>query len=121
MVARRQEQPDYNRQTESNVSKKRVRLTFDLDDSLRRRIKLQALKNDLTINEYLTRVLDDVVPVEESSEQARRQPVSREAIERLLRFREALIKETNGTVFDDTAELLHEEREKRINQLTGEE
>lgn len=120
MVARRQEHSDYNRQTESS-SKKRVRLTFDLDDGLRRRIKLQALKQDLTINEYLTRVLDDVVPAEETNKQARRQPVSREAIERLLHFREELIKETNGTVFDDTAELIREEREKRINQLTGEE
>ncbi|MHB8599497.1 MAG: hypothetical protein ACYDER_22125 [Ktedonobacteraceae bacterium] len=53
----------------------------------------------------------------EKTQKRVRQPVSREAIERLLQFRQQLIKETNGTVFDDTAEILHQERERRTMSL----
>src|SRR5712691_9738179 len=43
--------------------------------------------------------------------------VTREAIERLLKFREELIQETNGQLFEDSAEILRQEREKRTKQL----
>ena len=49
--------------------------------------------------------------------QLRGLPVSREAIERLLKFREELIQETNGHIFEDSAEILHQEREKRTQHL----
>ncbi len=49
--------------------------------------------------------------------QLRGLPVSREAIERLLKFREELIQETNGQLFEDSAEILRQEREKRTKQL----
>ena len=121
MVAQRQRYDDYDDHADTEKTKKRVRMTFDVAPDLRRRIKLAALNHNLTLNEYLGQVLEEVVPVEEEIIQKHRQPVSREAIERLLQFRQELIKETNGIVFDDTAEILHEEREKRLNQLTGEE
>ena len=121
MAAQRQRYDDNDEHTETENTKKRVRLTFDVTPDLRRRIKLAAVKDNLTLNEYLGQVLDEVVPVEEEIMQKQRQPVSREAIERLLQFRQELIKETNGIVFDDTAEILHQEREKRLNQLTGDE
>lgn len=122
MVAQRQRYDDYDdhdNHADTEKTKKRVRMTFDVAPDLRRRIKLAALNHNLTLNEYLGQVLEEVVPVEEDIMQKHRQPVSREAIERLLQFRQELIKETNGIVFDDTAEILHEEREKRLNQLTG--
>src|SRR5712691_9268219 len=57
-------------------------------------------------------------PDDETNEaQVRRRPVSREAFEHLLRFREELIKETNGHIFEDSVEILRQEREKRTKQL----
>jgi hypothetical protein len=47
----------------------------------------------------------------------RGRPVTREAIERLRKFREELIQETNGHIFEDSAEILRQEREKRTKQL----
>jgi hypothetical protein len=35
----------------------------------------------------------------------------------LLRFREELIRETNGILFEDSVEVLQREREKRTRQL----
>ncbi len=57
-------------------------------------------------------------PDDETNEaQVRRRPVSREAFEHLLRFREELIKETNGHIFEDSVEILRQEREKRTEYL----
>ena len=55
--------------------------------------------------------------VETNEPRLRGRPVSREAIERLLKFREELIQETNGQLFEDSAEILRQEREKRTEYL----
>ena len=47
-------------------SKKRLRLIIDTVPELRRRIKVAAAQNDLSIQEYVGRILDQVVPPEES-------------------------------------------------------
>jgi hypothetical protein len=57
-------------------------------------------------------------PDDETNEpRLRGRPVTRKAIERLLKFREELIQETNGQLFEDSAEILRQEREKRTKQL----
>ncbi len=44
-------------------------------------------------------------------------PSSRERFERLLQFREKLELETNGQLFEDSVEILRQERAKRTEQL----
>lgn len=44
-------------------------------------------------------------------------PQARKRFEHLLRFREKLIQETNGQLFEDSVELLRRGREKRTEQL----
>lgn len=44
-------------------------------------------------------------------------PSSRERFERLLQFREKLELETNGQLFEDSVEILSQERAKRTEQL----
>jgi hypothetical protein len=57
-------------------------------------------------------------PDDETNEpRLRERPVTREAIERLLKFREELIQESNGQLFEDSAEILRQEREKRTQHL----
>ena len=55
--------------------------------------------------------------VETNEPRLRGRPVTPEAIERLLKFREEIIQETNGQIFEDSAEILRQEREKRIQHL----
>ena len=105
----------------ANNPKKRVRITFDVTPGLRRRIKWAALQNDLSIGEFLGNILDQVVPDEASITKRQRQPVTPEALEKLLQFREELIRETNGHVFEDSTEILRREREKRTRHLMGED
>ncbi len=119
-MALRKEDLDADDEQRDNA-KKRSRITIDLSPELRRRIKMAALQNDLPIGEYVGRILEDIVPEEVSMAQRQHQPVTREAIERLLKFREELIQETNGQLFEDSAEILRQEREKRTRHLMGEE
>src|SRR2546425_3428086 len=45
-------------------SKKRSRLIIDIVPELRRRIKVAAAQNDLSVQEYVGRILDQAVPPE---------------------------------------------------------
>ncbi len=106
---------------QTDKAKKRSRITFDVTPELRRRIKLAALHDNLSVGEYVSRILEQVVPEEASLTQRQWHPVTREAIERLLKFREELIQETHGHLFEDSAQVLRQEREKRTRYLMGEE
>ena len=100
--------------------KKRSRITFDVSPELRRRIKMAAAQIDLSVGEYLARILEQTVPNEPPATIQKGHPITKEAIERLKQFREELIRETNGHVFEDSAELIRREREKRTRYLMGE-
>ena len=47
-------------------------------------------------------------------------PITREAIERLLRMREKIIEETGGQIMEDSAEAVRRAREERTQELMGE-
>ena len=53
---------------EAGNAKKRSRITIDVKPSLRRRIRLEAFKKDLSISEYLGEILDKLVPEEETAQ-----------------------------------------------------
>jgi len=46
-----------------------------------------------------------------------RQPVTQKNLEQLLKFRENLMQETNGQLFEDSAKLIRQERIKRTKQI----
>jgi hypothetical protein len=119
MAVRKQ---DFHEDEDDDVgdnAKKRTRITIDVSPEMRRRIKMAALQNDLKVGEYIGRILEENVPDEVPPKKIQGHPVTREAIERLLRFREELIKETNGVLFEDSTEILRQEREKRTRHLMG--
>ena len=121
MAVRRQDFHEDEDDDMGDNAKKRTRITIDVSPEMRRRIKMAALQNDLKVGEYIGRILEENVPDEVPAKRIQGHPVTREAIERLLRFREELIKETNGVLFEDSTEILRQEREKRTRHLMGEE
>ena len=121
MAVRRQDFHEDEDEDMGDNAKKRTRITIDVSPEMRRRIKMAALQNDLKVGEYIGRILEENVPDEVPAKRIQGHPVTREAIERLLRFREELIKETNGVLFEDSTEILRQEREKRTRHLMGEE
>ena len=121
MAVRRQDFHEDEDDDMGDNAKKRTRITIDVSAKMRRRINMAALQNDLQVGEYIGRILEENVPDEAPAKRIQGHPVTREAIERLLRFREELIKETNGVLFEDSTEILRQEREKRTRHLMGEE
>jgi len=118
-MALRKEDMD-NNDGRAEQKTKRSRITFDVSPELRRRIKSAALQKDISISEYLGHVLEETVPDETSTMQQRGHPVTREAIERLRLLREQIAKENKGGPFEDSTELLRQQREERTRYLMGE-
>jgi hypothetical protein len=118
-MAQRKEDLSHNKHQAAPTTK-RSRITIDISPELRRRIKLAALQHDLSIGEYVGDILEETVPKEENTIPPERRPVTREAFERLMKFREKLLKETKGELFDDSVEILRQQREERTRQLMGE-
>jgi hypothetical protein len=100
-----------------NHPKKRTRLIIDIVPELRRRIRIAAAENDLSLQEYVGRILEQAVPPERSSSQRQYGHLDRIAVDRLLQTREAIIHAHPGQVFEDSSELLYQAREERSKEL----
>lgn len=105
----------------SNKPKNRSRFTIDVDDDLRRKVRIIAAKKDVSVNQYVTAALKEKLARETIEEEQVGQPVSQEAIDRLQRFHDRLACETHGELFDGTTELIRTMREERTKYLMGEE
>ncbi|HEX6479145.1 MAG TPA: hypothetical protein VF043_09895 [Ktedonobacteraceae bacterium] len=95
---------------------KRTRITIDVSPELRRRIKLAATQNDLSISEYLGRILDEAVPEEESITE-QRHPATQKMLEDLMQVRDEILRERNGKPFEDSTEMIRQMREDRSRYL----
>ena len=108
------------KQKEANTMK-RSRITIDISPELRRRIKVAASQNDLSISEYLGRILEQAVPDEASIIEEEEQPITLEEIEKLRRLRKLILQDRQGKPFEDSTESIRQMREERTRQLTGED
>ncbi len=97
--------------------KKRSRLIIDIVPELRRRIKIAAAENDLTVQEYVGRILEQAVPPERDTVQEQYGRLDRAAVDKLLQTREAIMRAHPGQVFEDSSELIHQAHEERSREL----
>lgn len=108
----------YESYNKGNQAMKRSRITIDVSPELRRRIKKAATENEVSISEYLGRILEEAVPQEIShTVQEEYRPLTPEYLERIHRVRERIIKESKGQAFEDSAEAVRKMREERTNYL----
>jgi hypothetical protein len=101
-------------------AKKRSRITFDVSPQLKRRIKMAALQNDLSIGEYVGRILEQAVPDEASATQRQRRPVTNKTLERLSKISDEIMEGRGGKLFEDSTEMIRQMREERTRYLMGE-
>lgn len=107
-------------QSQTVPVEKRSRITIDISPELRRRIKMAALQHDCSISEYVGQMLEQAVPKEASLTQHERRPLTRDFLEKVYQVRERIIQESKGQLFEDSAELIRQQREERTRQLMGE-
>ena len=115
-MALRKEDMYYSDDKEARATK-RTRITIDVSPELRRRIKMAATQNDLSISEYLGRILDEAVPEDVSLTKQERHPVTPEYVQRVLQVRERIIQESGGQLFEDSAERVRQMRDERTKYL----
>jgi predicted Zn-dependent protease len=110
MATQRQPEP-------AQPSDERWRLTIDLSPDLHRRIEVAAGQNDLSMPEYIERLLDQAVPQGATTGGHIRHPVTQQALERLDKFRAEIMRAYPGKVFADSAEIMRQMREERSEYL----
>lgn len=115
-MALRKENLDKYDDQESQAMK-RSRITIDISPELRRRIKIAASQNDLSISEYLGNILEEAVPDEASLMGQEEHPITPEFLEQVYRVRERIMQESKGQLFEDSAELIRQMREERTKYL----
>ena len=94
------------------------RLMIDISPELRRRIKIAAARQDLSIREYVEDILDQTVPSEDNKMKKRQpHPVSRESLQRILQTREQIIHDRHGQPFTDSTEIIRQMRKERSDYL----
>ena len=116
MALRKGEFHHDNEQQEASTMK-RSRITIDISPELRRRIKVAASRNDQSISEYLGRILEENVPEEMDLVEQYVHPVPSNILEEVDRIRERIIRESKGHIFEDSTEVLRQQREERTQYL----
>jgi len=114
MALRKQEFDDNEEQSNKST---RPRITIDVSPELRRRIRVAASQNDLSISQYVGKILDQAVPHETRMNQQQRRPLNRKTLEHALQVRQEIIEHTNGRVFEDSTEIIRQMREERSREL----
>jgi uncharacterized protein (DUF1778 family) len=116
MALRKENFHDEDKQQEANTMK-RSRITIDISPELRRRIKVAASQRDLSISDYLGRILEQAVPDEASIIEEDEQPITLEEIENLRRLRKLILQDRQGKPFEDSSEMIRQMREERTRYL----
>jgi uncharacterized protein (DUF1778 family) len=116
MALRKEDFHDDDKKQEANTMK-RSRITIDISPELRKRIKLAAAQNEMSISDYLGRILEQAVPNEASIIEEEEQPITLEEIENLRRLRKLILQDRQGKPFEDSAEMIRQMREERTQYL----
>lgn len=107
--------PYEERETMDNT-KSTKQLIINVNSELEARIAAMAEQQQISIDNYVEGLLDEVVPALCTLPPARK-PLSREGIEKLMLFQEQLLQEHGGKPLGSSVDLLREAREEREKEL----
>lgn len=94
-----------------------TQLAFGVDPALLQRIENVASEHGLSVEDYLRQLLELVVPKETHAVQRPHHVVPDDIMEQVYRVREQVIRDSKGHIFEDSAEVLREQREERSQDL----
>ena len=116
-MALHKEEFHHDDEQQETTTMKRSRITIDISPELRRRIKIAASRNDQSISDYLGRILEENVPEEMDLVEQDVHPVPSDILEEIDRIRERVTRESKGHIFEDSSEVLRQQREERTQYL----
>ena len=85
-------------------------LIINIHPQLRRRLTIAAAQSNLSLEEYVSRILEHVAPPETGTTQKRGGRLNWAAVEELKRYREEIRRAHPGQVFEGSVELLRQAR-----------
>ena len=97
----------------------RAHVTIDISPEIYEHIETAAAQNNLLIKEYIEKLLEQIVLHNTDTSQQERTPMTREAFEAILRFREQIKQDRQGRPFDDSTEIIRQMREERSQYLAS--
>ena len=112
---RRQKEETMETQDQDN----RAHVTIDISPEIYEHIETAAAQNNLLIKEYIEKLLEQIVLHNTDTSQQERTPMTREAFEAILRFREQIKQDRQGRPFDDSTEIIRQMREERSQYLAS--
>jgi hypothetical protein len=87
---------------------------FEISPEIRQRIRNAAIRNHLSISEYLERTIPS-----ETDTDRQQGIITQEAIERLRQLRKQIRQDHHGKIFEDSTEMIRQMRDERTKQLEG--
>lgn len=92
-------------------------LIINIHPHLRRRLMVAAAQSNLSLEEYVSRILEQVAPPETRTVRKQGVKLNWAAVEELKRYREEIKRAHPDQVFEDSVELLRQAREERTREL----
>lgn len=92
-------------------------LIINIHPQVRRRLMVAAAQSNLSLEEYVSRILEQVAPPETRTGHKRGGRLNWAAVEELKRYREEIKRAHPGQVSEDSVELLRQAREERTREL----
>ncbi len=92
------------------------RLVISFVPELSRRIEKAAAQSNLSADEYVRQIMDQIVPSETPFVKGKG-GLNQAAIEDLKRYREEIRRAHPDVIFEDSVELLRQAREERTREL----
>jgi hypothetical protein len=92
------------------------RITIELPPELRKQIRAAAHKKGLPLDEYLRLVLEEAVLDQERAERDQ-EAIPSDILEQLARVRQQTLLDNKGKLFEDTTEIIRQQREERSQYL----
>ena len=105
---------------ETDGAAKRTRLIVDISPELRRRIRIAAAENDLSVKVYIERILEQIVPDQPSTHEPMH-PDMPQAVEDLLQFQARVRHAHPGVEYEDSVDVLGRTRQERDAQQEHQE
>lgn len=87
-------------------------ITIKVNSELEARIAAAAEQHQMSIDQYLEDLLGQAVPAQTSIKRVRRH-ITPEGVKRLIQVRDRILQEHGGQPFENSVELLRQERKER--------
>jgi hypothetical protein len=94
-----------------------ITIDININRGLYRRMRMAASQNNLSLNEYVERILGEAVPDKASLTQQEYRPITRKTLEHILQVHKDIMEHTGGYLFDDSTELIQQMRKERSRYL----